>query len=191
MPYTFTPGCDLFGTCELRNAIEQNYFDKKNIYKILEIGSYEGSSSVCFSDHLLNHPDSTLTCVDPFLEDDTTTRIEDGNFTKKLFLDNICKSKNGHKVTLKQMYSSDFYKQNDKTYNLIYIDGSHLVPDIQVDFVNCVKILEKGGVMWMDDYLWGDGHTIRDAINKLFIEHRNKLEIIHKGYQIGFRKVDM
>jgi hypothetical protein len=43
----------------------------------------------------------------------------------------------------------------------------------------------------MDDYLWGDGVTIRDAINRLYTEHQTKIRIIHSGYQIGFRKVDM
>jgi len=191
MVYNFTPGCNWFGTCELHAFIEQKPIDGNKVNKILEIGSFEGSSSVYLSDKLLDNPESRMTCVDPFLEDDTTTQFVDGNVTKKLFLDNISKSKNGHKVTLKQMYYSDFYKENDNTYNVIYIDGSHLVSDIEIDFVNCLKILEKGGIMWMDDYLWGDGVTIRDAINRLYTEHQSKLRIIHQGYQIGFIKVDM
>lgn len=192
MAYTFTPGCNWFDSCELAYCIKNNiFFDKNRINKILEIGSFEGSSSVYFSDNLLDDPDSFMTCVDPFSDSDATTNVVDGNDTKKRFLDNISKSKNGHKVILKQQYASDFYKQNDKTYNIIYIDGSHQVPDIEIDFVNCFKILDKHGMLWLDDYLWGDGVTIRNAIDRLYTEHHTKLKVLHKNYQIGFLKMEM
>jgi len=154
--------------------------------KILEIGSYEGCSAVHFSDNFLDYSESELVCVDPFDTKDTTSPVSEN--TKKLFMENIKKSKNGDKIHLREMYSSEFYKINNQTFDFIYIDGSHLVSDIQVDFVECLKILNDGGVLWMDDYLWGDGITIKNAIDKLYEDHKNQLKIIHKGYQIGFLK---
>jgi len=186
MSYTFTQ--NWFHTCELNYAVMNGLFDKTKVIKILEIGSLEGSSTVYFSDHIMDHPDSKMVCIDPFDGGNPTTPMDE-NKTKELFLSNIAKSKNGQKISLKEMYSGEFYKTNDETFTFIYIDGSHLVEDIKVDFVNCVKILEKGGVMWMDDYLWGDGTSIRDAVNQLYEDHKDQLKIIHKQYQIGFRKI--
>ena len=46
-----------------------NVIDPHIKHSILEIGCYEGLSSVFFADNLLDHPDSSLTCVDPFMND--------------------------------------------------------------------------------------------------------------------------
>jgi predicted O-methyltransferase YrrM len=135
----------------------------------------------------MDHPDSKMVCIDPFDTADSTTHLDEK--TTDLFLSNIAKSKNASKITLKQMFSRDFYKINDERFDFIYIDGSHLVPDIQHDFIECLKIINKGGIIWMDDYLWGDGVTIRDAINKLYEDHMDQVSMIHRGYQIGFRKI--
>ena len=188
MAYTFSQ--NWFYTSDLHCAIERNLFDKSKKWKMLEIGSKEGSSATYFSDHMLNHPESSLVCVDPFDSSNPTTPHESGEqHTRTLLLDNISKSKNGNKITLIEKYSADFYPVNSDTFNFIYIDGSHLVEDIAIDFVKCLEILEPGGIMWMDDYLWGDGTSIRDCVDSLYEKNKDKLEIIFKRYQIGFKKV--
>jgi len=63
-----------------------------------------------------------------------------------------------------------FYKK----YNLIYIDGSHLLDDITI---------EMNGIIWM-----GDDIIIKNHIDKLYEENKNCLKIIHMGYQIAFQK---
>ena len=40
-------------------------FDTSKEYHILIIGCFEGLSSVFFADNFLEHPNSTLTCLDP------------------------------------------------------------------------------------------------------------------------------
>lgn len=40
-------------------------FDTSKEYHILIIGCFEGLSSVFFADNFLEHPNSTLTCIDP------------------------------------------------------------------------------------------------------------------------------
>ena len=44
-----------------------DFVDSSKINKILEIGCFEGISSVFFADNLLNNIESKLICVDPFL----------------------------------------------------------------------------------------------------------------------------
>ena len=48
-----------------RNIIKVLDIRKEN--RILEIGCFEGLSSVFFSDNFINNKNSSLTCVDPFL----------------------------------------------------------------------------------------------------------------------------
>jgi predicted O-methyltransferase YrrM len=51
---------------EIKNSLG-NFLDKSKENKILEIGSFEGLSSVFFADNFLDNINSNLTCVDPFL----------------------------------------------------------------------------------------------------------------------------
>ena len=87
--YTFNTTWFLYS--EIIQTI-QNHITNNNVNNILEIGSYEGASSCYFSDLLLDNPNSSLTCVDPFCLGDVTTSLNTN--TKQLFYNNISKSKN-------------------------------------------------------------------------------------------------
>ena len=185
--YTFTQ--NWFYNSDLYVALTSGFLDPSKPWRVLEIGCFEGSATTFISDTILDHPESRMTCVDPFDEtNNTTTHEKGGNYTKDVFLENIEKSKNHSKIELVETYSSQFYEKNEKTFNFIYIDGSHLVEDVALDFQKCLDILEPDGIMWMDDYLWGDGVSIRDCIDKLYEDNKYILDIVHKSYQIGFRK---
>ena len=178
---------DWFVYSEIRNNLLK-YISANDIHKILEIGSFEGISSCCFSDNLLNHPDSFLVCVDPFCLDDTTTILV--SETEKIFNDNMLKSKHFDKCIIHKTYSNNFFKDNEKTFNLIYIDGSHDPDDIKLDMEESFKCLEKGGIMWMDDYLGGGSEKlIKKTMDEFLEKHIDKYELIHKGYQLAIRKL--
>ena len=187
MTYQFST--DWFNISEIKANI-LNLLDTTSQHNILEIGSFEGASSTFFSDNLLDNPNSTLTCVDPFSTDDQTTPLT--NNTMSIFFNNITKSQNHTKVTVYNMFSNEFFNNIYKQtfipkYDLIYIDGSHLLDDITVDFNYCLRLAKKNGIIWIDDY--GANHIgITDHINNLYEHNKEDLEIIHKGYQIAFRK---
>ena len=166
-----------FECSELKRVMSQ--FVKLVKVKILEIGSHEGASAVFFSDHFLDDPESTLVCVDPFNTSDTTTPVNET--TKRVFMENLKLSKNNDKVKNYFGYSNDFFKENNETFTFIYIDGSHLIPDVTMDLLNSVKVILPGGIIWMDDY-----HPIKEHIDKI---NMDGFEIIHQGYQIAFRKL--
>ena len=185
MGYVFTH--DYFGTSEIKVSLDENA-DKSAKWKMLEIGSFEGSSAVYFSDNMLDHSEAELTCVDPFLSSDPTTPFSmGGNDTLHLFINNISKSKNFQKIIFHRMFSSEFYNKNTKKFNFIYVDGSHLIEDIKNDFNECLKIIELGGFLAFDDYLWGDG-SIKKCIDDLYEENKDKLKILGHGYQIIFQR---
>lgn len=173
-----------FDCSELKANIMRYYNGVEKI-NILEIGSYEGASACYFADNLLNNNESMMVCVDPFCVEDTTTPVNDS--TKELFLENIRKSKNYNKIVFKNMFSKEFYLENKDKFDFIYIDGSHLAEDIEIDFEESLKIIKKGGIIWMDDYGGGHGNYIKNCIDALYEKNKDKIEIIHKGYQIAFK----
>ena len=99
--------------------------DKSKENHILEIGCYEGLSSVFFADNFINvegdevstestesteSTGSTLTCVDPFLNIDNNDHkylLQNG---EELNFDyNISKCKNTEKITIHKMTADDFF----------------------------------------------------------------------------------
>jgi predicted O-methyltransferase YrrM len=164
--------------------------DKSQTNNILEIGSFEGLSSVFFSDTFLDNPDSTLTCVDPFLTIDNNDHKQFlQNKEEENFDYNISISKNSNKIKVCKVTSYVFFETNNKTYNFIYIDGCHEPEIIKRDMANSFKFLEKNGIMWMDDYLGGDGIQIRRAIDAVLQQYTGQYELIHQAYQIAIRKL--
>ena len=184
--YSYTQGNEWFIGSDFNRMIK-NFIDGNKHIDILEIGSYEGLSSCFMIDELLNHPDSTIDCVDPFDIGDKTTPVSES--TKDKFLSNIQKTKYPNKYTFHEMYSSDFYNkiENTKKYDLIYIDGSHHIDDIKNDMLNCFKMLKDGGIMWMDDYLGGSTDQIKVCMDETVEQLDKPFKIIHKGYQLAIK----
>lgn len=85
--------------------------------------------------------------------------------------------------------SDVFFETNNKTYNFIYIDGCHEPEIIKRDMANSFNVLEKNGIMWMDDYLGGDGIQIKKAMDTVLQQYTGQYELIHKAYQIAIRKL--
>jgi len=166
-----------------------NFVNNSQENNILEIGCFEGLSSVFFADNLLDNPKSTLTCVDPFLN-------IDNNDHKSLLLNNeelnfdhnISVCKNSDKITIHKITSDAFFENNNKTYNLIYIDGSHDTEYIKRDMENSFNVLEKNGIMWMDDYGGGDGIKIKNTMNNFLEKYKEQYDLIHSGYQLAIKK---
>lgn len=156
---------------------------------ILEIGCFEGLSSVYFADTFLDNDKSSLTCVDPFLtisnndHSNLLTNHEEKNFDFNL---SVCKHAN--KITIHKITSDQFFEQNQRTFSFIYIDGCHDPDVIQRDMENAFEVVEKNGIMWMDDYGGGDGIQIKRAMNGFLDKYYGQYELIHKGYQLAIKK---
>lgn len=184
MGYVFNT--DWFNVSMLYNDIIKNRRNYDKItHNILEIGCYEGRSSCFFSDNLLNNSGSTMDCVDPFLHD-TNNDHNDWllNNEEARFDANIKQSKFFDKITTHKITSDEFFLNNKKMFNFIFIDGCHKLDCVEKDLQNAYNSLTINGVIWMDDY--GGGVNFRDFVDDFII--KNNCEIIQKGYQIAFIK---
>jgi len=164
-----------FLTSQLRVWL-QNYEDNNKSKHVLEIGCFEGMSSTCLCNILCNHKDSKIHCVDPFVM-----------CSKDNFIYNTNLSKNKEKLTLFEMTSDDYFKNCNEEFDFIYIDGDHSVPCLKRDLINSWKHLKKDGIIWFDDYLGDDGKSMREAVDETIKDWN--IEIIHKQYQIAFKKL--
>ena len=180
-----------FTHCELKyNLI--NFLDKSKENKILEIGCYEGLSSVFFADNFIDNPKSSLTCVDPFLHIDNNDHRSLLQNDEELNFDyNISKCKNTDKITIHKTTSDVFFENNEDgdTYNLIYIDGCHEPDYIQRDMENSFRFLDKDGIMWMDDYGGGNDGSIERTMDDFLVKYEGQYELIHTGYQLAIKKL--
>jgi predicted O-methyltransferase YrrM len=166
-----------------------NFLDKSQENNMLEIGCFEGLSSVFFADNFLDNPNSSLTCVDPFLNINNNDHIQFLQNNEEMNFDfNISVCKNSDKITVHKITSDNFFENNKKTYNFIYIDGCHEPDFIKRDMENSFKFLEKNGIMWMDDYGGGDGIQIRNAMNTFLEKYTGQYDLIHTGYQLAIKK---
>jgi predicted O-methyltransferase YrrM len=167
------------------------YINPEAKHSILEIGCFEGLSSVFFADNLLNHPESSMICVDPFMNIENNDHKQFLMNNEEMNFDyNITHCKNTEKITVKKIKSDSFFENPaNKTYDLIYIDGSHECDFITRDMENCFRVLESGGIMWMDDYGGGDGVQIKKTMDSFLQKYEGQYYLIHKGYQLAIRKI--
>jgi predicted O-methyltransferase YrrM len=170
---------------------------KENL-KFLEIGSYEGRSTVWFLENILTHETSKITCIDLF-----TGEVEDNDFSKfeglnsnyyQDFLENIEQHK--EKVSIMRGYSyKELRKINEyETFDFIYIDGAHTSFELICDAVLSEPLLKVGGIIVFDDYLWRNQNDPEDsnypklAIDCFMSLFNQQYTIILDSWQIALQK---
>lgn len=80
--------------------------------------------------------------------------------------------------------STDWFKSyDDEKLDWIYIDGDHSYTGVINDLNNCLKVMKLGGVIYGDDYKWGDNRGdkggVKKAVNE-FVAAKN-LELNRHG----------
>lgn len=149
--------------------------------RFLEIGSFEGASAVWMLRNILTHPDARLTCVD-----------NDTLGCGKRLASNLAASGLAAKATIHWIDSHDVRKHvPDDHFDFVYVDGSHAAANVLYDVVNAFLICRPGGIVGCDDYLFEvpeDGSVPKPAIDAFLRLLGDRVEVIHSGYQLLFRK---
>lgn len=158
----------------------------------IEIGSYEGRSSVWLLEHQFRHPESRLICVDVFADAD-----KPGSYWHN-FKHNVVNSEHGARVQVHKGYSFEYLSRfvaDGKTCDFVYVDGSHRAADVLEDLVLSFRALKPGGLLICDDYLGGAGSNAevtlgspKAAIDAFTTLYRDRLEFLHWGYQVAVVK---
>lgn len=110
----------------------------------LEIGCFEGRSTIWFLENVLTHPDARMACIDVF-----TDEIE-ANFDH-----NVALSGQDDRVVKYKGYSQDVLRGLEyDSFDFVYIDGCHLASCALTDAVLSWDLLRPGGFIIFDDYVF-------------------------------------
>jgi predicted O-methyltransferase YrrM len=86
----------------------------------------------------------------------------------------------------------EMMKEN-KMFDFIYVDGSHLLLDCYSDLILSWKLLEKGGILAIDDYLYNKDQAVInspfEAVNNFLNKFQKEIKILHKGYRVFLQKI--
>lgn len=179
------------------DKILTSVLDSTKPIRILEIGCYEGRSTVHYIDNHLTHPKSTIVSIDPFSTDDSTSPVT--NTTKDIFENNIKASKFSKKSKIIVGYSQDVLAQficEKKEFDYIVVDGSHLSKDSLIDACMSFQLLAPNGIMFFDDYLAGDDDRDTNVnypkvgIDSFLKSYKDHYKVIHSGYHFVIQKTE-
>ena len=86
----------------------------------------------------------------------------------------------------------EMMKEN-KMFDFIYVDGSHLLLDCYSDLILSWKLLEKGGILAIDDYLYNKDQSVInspfEAVNHFLNKFQKEIKILHTGYRVFLQKI--
>ncbi|NNL66353.1 MAG: class I SAM-dependent methyltransferase, partial [Myxococcales bacterium] len=155
--------------------------------RYLEVGVYEGRSLLWMLEHVLTHPTSTAVGIDIRLY--------------AALLANVASSGAAERIELLEDFSQlAMRKLEPESFDIIYIDGSHMSDDVLEDCVLAWRLLAPGGLMILDDYHYeatGDARggktppelTPRVAVDGFISANRRSVAVVHKGYQMALKKL--
>ena len=152
--------------------------------QFLEIGSFLGFTSNFLVDNFLQGENSTLTCLDPWVEYSKSTENSIKGFddimnedTYNIFKENT--SRNVEKICIQRGLSKDILPTLTSRFNFIFIDGDHSTSAVWKDAVLSLRLLVKGGYILFDDYNWNEGKSNpKKAIQHFEHCFNNKIQFI-------------
>ena len=158
-------------------------FQGKPDVHYLEIGVFEGRSFIWMLENILTHPSARATGIDIF-PDDLEARFH-SNLELTGAADKVSVLKGRSQIVLRGLPLDSF--------DLIYVDGSHIAKDTLTDAVLSWQLLKPGGILIFDDYLWRPNEssdtTPHIAIDAFMTAFRDEFEVVLYGYQVALRKV--
>ena len=170
-----------------------NHIDMET--KILEIGTYTGISLINIIKLIPNSIGYGLDKWQSYEENELLTQI-DNLQVEKSFYNNIHNEGLSNRIFGIKSTSTDKlieFIKNKVQFNFIYIDGSHLLLDCYTDLVMSWNILEKGGIIVIDNYLYKKDENILnspfEAVNHFLKVFKEQHKLLNIGYRIFLEKI--
>jgi len=164
--------------------------------KLMEIGTYTGTSVISMLKHLPGSTATVIDCWDNSSGDPIINETELKNEAERMFDENIVKMGVENRIRKIKGDSRTVLSGMTEMFDFIYIDGSHACLDVLIDMINGWRLLNKGGVMAMDDVLWMQElvntnplaipyHSVRH-----FLEvYKKEFILLHFGYRVFIKKI--
>ncbi|MFD1987850.1 class I SAM-dependent methyltransferase [Mesorhizobium newzealandense] len=164
--------------------------------KVLEIGSWEGRSAIFFLQYLSK---CQLTCIDTFMGSpehalrakwaDQLAHVEqrfDLNIAE--FGGRVEKIKSRSSQALARLVAED------RSFDVVFIDGSHHSTDVLADAVFSWPMVRDGGIVIFDDYEWTFFADETDhpklGVDTFLSVHAGQYRELYRGEQIIIQKIE-
>jgi predicted O-methyltransferase YrrM len=136
---------------------------------------------------------SSLTSIDPYRVGNKKCQVKTDTY--KLFRHNMSLCKERKKFDQHIGYSKNILPkliEQNKIYDIIYIDGSPLMHDVLTDMMYSNQMLRKGGIMLLDDAGFNQDfdRDVMGAIKKFLSEYSDSYTVILKEWQWMLKKTE-
>jgi hypothetical protein len=164
----------------------------------LQLGAFTGDATTWLLENILTHPDATLTDVDTWEGSDESAHdaidfsLVEEKYTSRGIVVSALESGRLDKF---KGTTDEFFKQNVRLYDFIYVDADHTAYGVLKDAVNSYEALKIGGVLGFDDYEWGASkikspiYSPKLAINSFENVYENRVRLLKKTYLAWYQKV--
>ncbi len=165
---------------------------RKEVRSILEIGAFEGRSTIFFATYF---PEARVDTVDGFDGGSDFSREIDwaeleARFDRNVarFQGRVTKHKGFSRIILPRLEAAR------RSYDLAFVDANHFHDDAYIDTVFAWAMLREGGVLIWDDYTWFSYKrplcNPRAAIDRFMDVHAGEYEAIAAAQLVFIRKLN-
>lgn len=174
----------------------ENYYKVKSgeVVNILEVGSYTGTSLINIVKNIPNSIGYGVDLWSSYNENELLSNMDnlqnELSFRKNIAIEGMNERVFGIKGDSSKVLMDMVVKNN--MYDFIYIDGSHLLLDCYLDLILSWKILNKGGILAIDDYTYKIDSVLYspfEAVNHFLKKYENEIKILHKEYRVFLQKL--
>lgn len=142
--------------------------------RALEIGSWQGKSTVCLAKGLAARTDARLTCIDPFDasgDDQSSSTYGEragrlGGPLRQAFEQNLREAGLWPLIDVHQGFSHELGGVVDGPFDLLFLDGDHSYEAIHRDFTDWTPKLRPGGLLLMHDVV----HPVHEGPRRVVTE---------------------
>lgn len=175
---------------------ENDNYDDDDTIKVLEIGTYTGISLINIVKLIPNSVGYGVDLWSSYNENNLLINMDnlqiESSFHKNIKTEGMEGRVFGIKGDSSKVLMDMVVKNN--MHDFIYVDGSHLMLDCYLDLILSWKILNKGGILAIDDYTYNIDRSDKlvspfEGVNHFLKKYENEYILLNKGYRVFLQKV--
>jgi hypothetical protein len=164
--------------------------------KVLEIGTYTGISLINIVKLIPNSIGYGVDTWSSYNENILLSNIDNLQIESSFYKNIKTEGMRGRVFGIKgdsSIVLMDMVVKNNM-HDFIYVDGSHLMLDCYLDLILSWKILNKGGILAIDDYTYnidnGDNLVSPfEGVNHFLKKYESEYNLLNKGYRVFLQKI--
>lgn len=153
--------------------------------RIVEIGSWQGKSTVCLARGLRGKIAPRLTCIDPFDASGDARSVgtygaradAPGTPLRRRFEQNLCDSGLIDLIDVHQGFSHEIAADFDEPIDLLFVDGDHDYAAVRRDVRDWAPKIRPGGVLALHDVVHAQHDGPRRVVDELLLPDPQWIEV--------------